>query len=43
MDDLEKAREIVANHLARTLKLQPCLDTPRAVTDYLVTRLIGLD
>jgi len=41
--NLEKARAVVANHLARSLKRQPCLDTPRAVTDYLVTRLIGLE
>ncbi len=41
--DLEKAREVVADHLAQFLNRHSCLDSPSAVRDHLVARFAGLE
>ena len=41
--DLKKAREVVADHLARSLKRQGCFDAPGVVRDHLIARFAGLE
>ena|SRR5437868_4601827 len=41
--DLEQAREVVADHLARSLKREGCLDSPHAVRAFLTARFAGLE
>lgn len=41
--DLEKARAVMMDHLLRTMKTEPILDTPQVVREYLVTKLASLE
>jgi len=39
--DLKKAREVVTDHLAKTLKRQGCFESPGVVRDYLIHHFAG--
>jgi DNA repair protein RadC len=41
--DLKKAREVVADHLARTLKREGCFNSPTVVREYLAAHFAGLE
>src|SRR5437868_14313760 len=39
--DLKRAREVVADHLAKTLKRRGCFESPGVVRDYLIHYFAG--